>query len=473
MIVLGRGLLRSQLGHPPAAQIQQPPLPPAPHPVPPGPIIDHPTLANAPNTAQPHALLPRPLASVRCAPSKCGTLLVFLMAMSFTHCNPPWPLLAFCHPEFKWTTTRVWGNLTFPVGTLVIKGQTVTVACPPLYTIDWSDTTDLFGQNMSFSETFYKTGAYTKWPFVHPPKRCVTVLETNTLFPADCPAYQSCGGMTWTQIDSSWYGREVGMCIGPGDVGHVSITDQDIYYHGGALAADWGAIYKPKHFSEDYDVNHVLQHLTLIRFTNRDVLIMHDVYKNYITADRSGLTLNSIAHMSASGSTICPSMLPAAYYGQGIIYDGPTLVEWPPGVPMNVPRSDAYFAPTLPQLGKVYLQVNSSHIMTLERGGAWLYNTRREPVVCMSHTYVTAYAFPGHAWLKSALTAIINILVDVVLSLVGSFTGAVSDTLLVVNSTYRFYEMIFIAAVVLWRGGSVWKSAVAMAAYGIVIGFAR
>lgn len=395
-----------------------------------------------------------------------------LTVIATTTAQPP-PLAVVCHGTFNQTGTKVYGNMSFAFGNIFDSGgRVVSVVCPPIGNIDWAQRGDIFGQNYTLNNVFYPTRTFTRWPLVHPPKRCVTVLETNVLAPADCPGYQSCGDMTWTQVDRSWYGKEVGLCVGPG-AQHTSVTTSGVYYHGGVRATDWGMIYLARPMSSDYDVQQAHRDLMLIRFKHRDVMIMSAVYHNFISINSSGPTLTNVGHQTTSGGDICPTMLPAARSGEGLIYDGPTLNEWPTGVPINVPLRQEYFEPRR-GVGNTRVRINNTHIALLTTSDLlWEIWVGDEQVICMPHGYVTAYAFPGHTWLRSALTSIANILLDVIISLVTTLTSAVVDVLSVANDTYRFYEMSVVFALIIWRYDSPWRAALAVVAYGMVVGFTR
>lgn len=385
------------------------------------------------------------------------------------------PLTSSCHDAFVPTGTQSYGNLTLAMGEIPI-GEPGTnmrrvVVCAPIHNIRWDDASDLSGHNVSFSLMMQSTQLYSRWPVGHPNKRCTTVLETNILAPADCPAFDTCGPMTWTVIEERWYGKEIGICIGAGSQ-HTTVTPKGVYYHGGLPATDWGQVYTFRLADRFNDPNSVINGLMLIRFQSRDILFQSEVYHNFVVLGSDTASLYNLQH-NASGSMACPTILPAARVNDGLIYDGPTLHDWPPGVPINVPRERRMFKPRYWGHSISTTRLNSTHLAKMNFTNVWSFIEDPEPQVCLPHSYVTAYAFPGHTWLRSALTTVANILVDVLLSILTTLYLALSDTLRVINDTYRFNEICVVTALVVWRYDSIWKGVLAASAYALVIGLHR
>jgi hypothetical protein len=72
-----------------------------------------------------------------------------------------------------------------------------------------------WNQEMPSSEG---TGKYIRWPPNPIPRRCAYILDTNVLLEAQCTLPASCGQPRWIIQHVTWWGREVGLCIGAGTI---------------------------------------------------------------------------------------------------------------------------------------------------------------------------------------------------------------------------------------------------------------
>lgn len=324
------------------------------------------------------------------------------------------------------------------------------------------------------------TGIWVRWPFAQPLKQCSTVLETNVLAPADCPSASSCGKVTWTTLDKSWTGNEIGYCAGSG-LFDVEIHNDTLYYHGGMPAKNWGQLYTFSPLERHHDVCGMLPNLRIIRFSDHDIMVSLNSYSNFVALDTAGSPgKNVLMHpefiMSARGHP-CPTMLPTNYLEATVLYKGPHVLTWPATTPVLVLRDAGSYQPNCSQLASVYLdepRVISPSLRVLLSGPSFGYTEpHHAPRVCVPHSYVTSYAFPGHSWLTNALRTVVEVITDVILSLASTLVNSVTSAAAEINISYRLFEILLVALYSLWKFDSPWRAALPVVVYLAVVGVRR
>jgi hypothetical protein len=400
-----------------------------------------------------------------------------LPEFSGTYCGglTPSGLANTCRQEG--TSRYLWvPRFNLPVGTSSDPAQTRDVVLVPLGMVGGESESLLDAREYDFASSIVDTGLYIKWPINHEPERCNVVLETNKFTESDCSQVNSCHNVGWFPVEATWYGKEVGVCLGNAEEplhinsGGVPIEDD------GLPSSSWGKFYKFKDPPERVDPCRVIKYLGLIRLPTKDVIFAFSVFRNfavYRTSTRSLEPYNFEFHSNAGRP--CPSMFPVPLHNTAIIYEGRTLNHWPHEFPVVTYRLRQPFVPRCPYEynGANFalsegLWVSGKQSLTF--GTAYTNYTHR---VCMNHRFETSYSLPGSQFVRNTVSTIFRVLFDILAEVVQQVWNSAAAVFHQVDENYRLSEVCVIIIVTAVYFDSAYKIGVGVALYATTVGLRR
>lgn len=331
-----------------------------------------------------------------------------------------------------------------------------------------------------FDKQLVNTGTFISWPFEHPPRDCLTLLETNTLAHSDCPLSRSCSNVAYHQLDVKWYGKESGLCTGT-LLPHVTVFNGTATNRHGTLSTDWGPLYSFVDAGSWTDVYNVLPSLRLLRLPGRDIMFSY------------GATLNLVALKSDPYKPVTVPVIIQPYYAEGkgqefcmwvnppersralVIYDGPTLTEWPPFTPvLAVHDLDTYQPPIcLDYQPRPDMPLNGHHRVTMGDGDVGRVVPDNPALACAPFKHISSYSVPGSIWLKSMLAFVIESTETVVSAAFRAIITVTHDLIAEFNDRFMLFEISLLAGYVMWYTDSMIRTAVVCGMYALLFGVQR
>lgn len=346
------------------------------------------------------------------------------------------------------------------------------VALVPL-SILGSEDGALTAHSSAFNVALRPTGLFTTWPVGRTGRRCTNVLETSALAPADCPGAETCGNMIWHEIERNWYGKELGMCIGHSH-SRIHVTPHGVFDVQGRRLNHWGEYHTFSDGGPLLDYHGIRPYLAMVRMPDRDIVFSKRIVTNVAGIGFNRSELINPKHMIDNAGRVCPSTYPQLDLDSIVFYDGPTLSHWPQSVPIVAPRNITH--PTPNQCGELFLtdrRISYESIVHRISDRYGNIGKSETHMICMPHGYITSYAFPGHSWLRSALTAAAEIILDILFSLASTLGETVYMTYQSVNRQYRLFEGLLLFGVAIAYFDSPWRAGFALVAYYLLTGVAR
>lgn len=121
------------------------------------------------------------------------------------------------------------------------------------------------------------TGLYT-WNQKYRTTQCITILHTGTFSTIDCSLSPHCGATEYKKISSTFYGSEIGICLGAG-IDNRRYFHQETDNHDIRLGQDWAYVVPVQLVNVS---KHDLLFVMYILYNNNVWYLMHpDVLKQY------------------------------------------------------------------------------------------------------------------------------------------------------------------------------------------------
>lgn len=306
------------------------------------------------------------------------------------------------------------------------------------------------------------TGYYAEYPYPEIDPNCQVILHTNKLAASDCPLPHSCGPASFTEIDSSWWGDEHGLCSTAG-AHHHSVTPDSVPNDPG-----WAQIMTLRVGIND-DLCNAAEHFNVLQFPNgsryvvpRIALSNRPVF-NIGTGTYTALYLKLDRRIGKdSRCVVKPTNIWA------IPYD-----TWKPPF-LARRRKNSY-------TGIRFTPLSDVNLTTVIIRGDWGDNLRPilfhsppdEPVECLDIRYVTKYDVPGSTIIPSVLDHVLDFLLKilgmVVTGIVPFFTKIVTE----LDQQYRVLEIFTVLMLALWWTDRPQHALVAASVYALATGLRR
>lgn len=332
----------------------------------------------------------------------------------------------------------------------------------------------------SFEKQLVDTGTYLSWPLEHPPRECLTLLETNALAHSDCPVSRSCGNVAYQQLDVNWYGKEMGLCTGA-LVPHVTVNNGTARTRTGSISQDWGPLYSFADAGQFTDLYKVLQNFRLLRLPGRDIMFAYKATLNLVgitakpySAVDTTTPFQAYYNKDPSGP-FCMWVNPPERSRALVFYDGPTLTSWPRFTPvMALHIASSYKPPACyaqPERGPVPL--NGAQRLLMGNGTLGLVEPDAPQLVCAPYKHISSYSAPGAVWIKNMLNYLLESIEHIITATVRAILSVTYDLAIEFNDRFKLFELSLLAGYVMWYTDSMIRTAVVCSLYAALLGLQR
>lgn len=335
-------------------------------------------------------------------------------------------------------------------------------------------------QIWSFDSQLVDTGTYLSWPLEHPPRDCLTLLETNALAHSDCPVSRSCGNVVFQKLETSWYGKELGLCTGT-IVPHVTIDNGTARTRDGSQSLHWGPLYSFVNAGTATDLYGTLQNMRLLRLPGRDIMFAYKATLNlagltgspYSVVDKPTI-FQPYFNKDPQGA-FCMWVNPPERARRLVFYDGPTLTAWPTFTPvMSLHLLSSYLPPSCPVYPKrPPMPINGDHQVSFGNGTLGLVTPDQPLLQCAAYKHISAYSVPGSVWIKSMVDFLLESLEHIITSIVRAILSVTYDLVVEFNEKFLLFEISLLAGFAMWYSDSIVRTAVVCAIYAAVFGVSR
>lgn len=359
-------------------------------------------------------------------------------------------LLAACAhfqlPRFHNADWRYW--LCFGVVYL----QVPLIVCVPDSVEVTTTFAQLFGVRIEFPQIlvlYQHSHSLAFWPPSSVNYRCVSLLSTNKLLPADCDLPHFCGEPVWHEYNSTWYGQELGLCVGTAfedfsAPGHMWCKVHTIHYNPTYSQITFRVVREIDRL-EQFRVLECGSKFVLISAWQLSHLDVRDsrgqlhVGKFVLKDVGSNLALSKYAEVSR------PLLVGSRHY---------LLTRLPFRIAVDTAYSHLLLDPPKP----FSWRVGDEQCLTL------LGVRTCAPPVAKLHTVIrtTRYRIPGFGIIRHAIEFVLSVLSDIFFDSLTFIVNESWQAILAANSSWRIFEAALLFSTVLLQYDSLWKALLAL-----------
>lgn len=335
--------------------------------------------------------------------------------------------------------------------------------------------------NSSFLWHPTPTSTFVNLPFSQVASKCIEILNTNKLLPSECTLPPHCGQQHWHQISSTWYGGEVGICVGLGVTPPIPYNHSA--FHGFIDSRhQWARLYQI-YLQADYaidepfveldvdDDDNILDELVLAEHSN-GIWYLFTKYQvsfsSIYNMDSQEISYGTRAlHINdAQGLHIC-HMTPSPGPMTDPIYQG-TYDEVLQHVPIMFNAVSLGTYPKLPTSTDEHTY-NETH--SILPNGSFLWH-KINPT-CSPYTETTAYSIPGFSYVKKLIAWTVELLISTATDLIASTFGDITQTISDLNTRYRIVETCVVVMLSAWHYPEFYRPAIITTLYLLFVGIKR
>nr|ARM39063.1 hPS protein [Chronic bee paralysis virus] len=311
-------------------------------------------------------------------------------------------------------------------------------------------------------------------------RRCVEILHTSKLAPADCSLPSYCGQVHWSTFQSTWYGSEVGACVGTGVHPPVRYEPSPFYHI--LNQGKWFRSHTVISTNQPYPYPIVKIHKIDTQATLSELRLLEGPDEwLLVTARQLDFSLYVTENLDE------PKYPKYDWLGSGGSY---CLVQPDRSFPLQPlaradnPDSLLEVLPVLVsadiKISNIHRDVNTTGICyplstycVFRSGYVDSHSNISQAVTCDPFKMTTQYNIPGYSWLKKAILFFIESVVDTLISIILSLFDEFLALLRTLNEKYRVFEYLALIGFCLWRFQNPWPTVSIVGFTLAMIGLAR
>lgn len=322
--------------------------------------------------------------------------------------------------------------------------------------------------------------------FQTPPPSCTYILDSNVVFQKDCILPSRCGYQHYHKISSTWYGGDVGLCIGIGAQLPFKSTYTEVDMYGYHLPSnDWYAVHRINALEIDHTfivngrkchadttpntVGYPIHSIIVLVNKANNTYMLPKVYKNYMTTFRTDTDLISpITDIleEVNGKYCLPRITPST-----IQY--PKTKHWNTTFDM-FPIFKMYNPPCIPtDNSQLQTAVWSTERCYDPHGTITQCNLISQSITCNPLAQTTSYSIPGSKLIVSIFEHIIQFIIDFIFKILNYLFEELATILITLNLDYKLLEMFVLMLVAIYYAPSTWTPLLVLVAQSLTIGLKR
>lgn len=306
------------------------------------------------------------------------------------------------------------------------------------------------------------------------------------LLQSDCVLPSRCGHQHYHEINSNWYGGDVGLCIGIGSnlpykSSHIEV---DMYgYH--LPSKDWYAVHAVSEQFVDHTFNingktcqaypnpgfhgYPIQALMVIVNKYNDSYVLPKVYKTYMTTFRTltnDLAPTTYILEEVNGKYCLPRITPSTISQPKTKRWNSTFDNFPIFKMYNPPCAQTDYSTLQSAISELGLCYDP-------KGNKLKCNMISQLITCNPLTQTTGYSIPGSKLIVSVLEHILQFIVDFILTTINYIFEELTTILYKLNIDYKLFELLTLMVIAVYYSPSTWTPVLVILTQALTIGLKR
>lgn len=335
-----------------------------------------------------------------------------------------------------------------------------------------------------------KLPAFFAYPYRTPPNYCTEILQTNVLAQSECSTPRRCGSTSWKKISSTWYGQEIGICLGIGaNVPYKTTTN-----------GRWDGWYDPSinFWSSIYKFDLLLPASTYITSAKLSDQPSLDAYRIIQKYDGTWMltTIGALAHATKydpnDGSLTIQASLRTSEgkyclefpRDEGIVKYEPIItatslidlalrLPFPATAEIDANNGKRFNPVSRFKKFNMITPYDKSSCLYLYQHDITLTQCPTEDIICELHAQTTSYSIPGMTLIKRSFLWILEEIWAIILNTLEWIYTTLLDLLKIMNTDFYVYEYALLTLFLMFYYHNLYRIVAILTPLMIYIGITR